>query len=155
MHRRLHGAERIALAVVLIVILAITFWPTRVDAPFDRGLERVLAAGHGIGLPGFVDYDFLQNAANVVLFVPLGALVASVLMPTLWWCAGVLGLSLSLVVEGSQAVFLPDRVASAGDLAANTGGALLGAAVVAAVRAVRSRRGARLSRGRGCVKGKA
>lgn len=140
MHRRLHRAERLALVVILGAILTITFWPTRVDAPIDAGLESALAGWHASGLPGFVDYGFVQTSANVLLFAPFGALVASVLLARLWWSAGVLGLALSLVVEGSQALFLPDRVASAGDLAANTAGALLGAAVVALVRRVRSRR---------------
>lgn len=140
MGRRLRRSEWVILLVLLVAVLTITFWPTPVDGPFDAGLQARLLSWHAHGVPGWFDYDFLQNASNVVLFAPLGALIASVALPRLWWASGVLGLALSLTVEFVQAEFLPARFASAGDLAANTAGALLGGAIVAVARALRARR---------------
>ncbi|MCU1527798.1 MAG: hypothetical protein JWP75_1561 [Frondihabitans sp.] len=140
MGRRLRKAEWIAVAVVLAVILTIVFWPTPVDRPYDSGLASVLAALHRAGVPVWVDYSFIQNGANVVMFMPLGALIASVSMRPLWWISGVLGLTLSLCIEFTQYELLPQRFASAGDLAANTAGALLGGAIVFILRTRRDRR---------------
>lgn len=134
MGRRLRRAEWIALAAVLAVILTIVLWPTPVDRPYDGGLHGTLADLYRHGLPRFVDYTFVETAANVVMFLPLGALIASVALPRLWWVSGVLGLALSLSVEFTQAEFLPQRLASASDLMANTSGALLGGAIVAGAR---------------------
>lgn len=140
MDRRLRRAEWIAVGVALVAILLVTLWPSRVDGPIDGALDGTLARWHGQGLPRFVDYDFVQTGANVALFAPLGALIASVAMRPLWWVSGVVGLALSLSVEFAQDLLLPARLASAGDLAANTAGALLGGIVVAVVRSVRARR---------------
>jgi glycopeptide antibiotics resistance protein len=138
MERRLRKAEWIAVAVVLAVILTIVFWPTPVDRPYDKGLASVLATLHAGGLPVWIDYNFIQTGSNVIMFVPLGALIASVSMRPLWWISGVLGLTLSLCIEFTQYELLPQRFASAGDLAANTAGALLGGAIIAVARAARA-----------------
>lgn len=119
---------------MLAVILTIVLWPTPVDRPYDGGLHGTLADLYRHGLPRLVDYTFVETAANVVMFLPLGALIASVALPRLWWVSGVLGLALSLSVEFVQAEFLPQRLASASDLMANTSGALLGGAIVAVAR---------------------
>lgn len=143
MDRQLRRAEWIAVVVVLAVILTIVLWPTPVDRPFDASLNAGLSWLHARGVPGWIDYSFVQNGANVVMFLPLGALIASVAMRSLWWTSGLLGLALSLCIEFTQAEFLPQRFASAGDLAANTAGALLGGGIVAVVRGVRERRAVR------------
>jgi VanZ family protein len=139
MGRRLRKAEWIAVFVVLAVILAIVLWPTPVDRPYDSGLARILFALHRAGVPRWVDYDFVEVSANIIMFVPLGALIASVSMRPLWWVSGVLGLALSLCIEFAQTEFLPQRFGSVGDLVSNTVGALLGGAIVFAIRAVRQR----------------
>jgi glycopeptide antibiotics resistance protein len=95
---------------------------------------RILEVLHRIGLPGWVNYGFVEAGSNVLMFVPLGALIALYFMRSLWWVSAVLGLTLSLCVEFGQEVLLPRRFASAGDLAANTAGALIGGAIVAVAR---------------------
>lgn len=139
MDRRLQRGERYTLLAVLVVMVAILFWPTPVDAPVYGMLNRVLTGLHAHGIPGWFDYGFVEFTANILLFVPLGALVASVMMRPLWWVSAVAGLSFSLIVEFTQAVFLPARFGSAGDLIANTTGALIGGAAVAVVRALREK----------------
>lgn len=131
--------------IVLAVILVITLWPTPVDRPMHSQLLELLGWLHRAGIPAFVNYDFVQTGANVIMFLPLGVLIALLAMPSLWWVSGVLGLTLSLCVELGQYLLLPQRFASAGDLAANTAGALLGGALVAVVRHASRRRAARRS----------
>lgn len=63
-------------------------------------------------------------ARNVVLFLPLGAGLA--LLRAGVWHALLIGLALTSFVEGVQLLVLVGRDASAGDLLANTTGAMLG-----------------------------
>jgi glycopeptide antibiotics resistance protein len=139
MERRLRRVEWVAILVSLAAILTITFWPTPVDRPFAHSLSDILAQLHSAGVPAWVDYNFVQTASNVVIFLPLGALIASVVWTTFWWMSGVLGLALSLSIELTQYLVLPARFATAGDIIANTSGALLGGLIVAAFHAARNR----------------
>jgi VanZ family protein len=140
MERRLRRVEWVAIFVVLGAILTITFWPTPVDRPFAHSLSGFLAQLHRAGVPAWIDYNFVQTASNVVMYLPLGALIASVVWATFWWMSGVLGLTLSLSVELTQYLVLPDRFATAGDIIANTSGALLGGLLFAAHRVIADRR---------------
>lgn len=128
--QRTHTVIRIVLLACVAVIVVITFWPTPVDRPFHAELTRLLNVLHGAGLPGWLNYGFVEAASNMLMFVPLGALVALYVMLPLWWLSGVAGLTLSLCVEFAQQVFLPHRFASPSDLAMNTAGALLGGLIV-------------------------
>ena len=140
----MHRAEWVAILVVLAAILTITLWPTPVDRPFDHELNGILAQLHRVGVPAWFDYNFVQTSSNVVMFLPLGALIASVVWANFWWMSGVLGLTLSLSIELTQDLLLPHRFASAGDVIANTSGALLGGLVVAAIQTARKRRRSRI-----------
>jgi glycopeptide antibiotics resistance protein len=130
----------LALALIVVAVGAITFWPTPVDRPFHSALDRILASLHGYGMPGWITYAFVESASNVLMFVPLGALIAILALPSLWWTSGVLGLLASLVIEFGQMVLLPQRFASAADVAANTAGALFGGALICTLRYVLRRR---------------
>lgn len=132
--------------LVLVAMLVIAFWPTPVDAPLDGLLFTWLRDIHSAGVPVWVDYTFVEVAANVVLFVPFGALIAAVMWPSMWWTSGVLGLTLSLIIEFGQYLLLPHRFASAGDLIANTLGAVCGGALAATWKMRPSRRAARAER---------
>jgi glycopeptide antibiotics resistance protein len=129
-----------ALGLIAVAVVAITFWPTPVDRPFHSALGRLLGLLHRIGMPDWITYPVVESASNVVLFVPLGALIAILALPPLWWVSGLFGLIASLLIEFSQMLFLPQRFASAADLAANTAGALLGGAVIYALRYISMRR---------------
>jgi glycopeptide antibiotics resistance protein len=85
---------------------------------------------------GWVTYTQLESAANVLLFVPLGLLIA-LLIPTKWWWAVVVGLALLAVgIELGQALFLPGRVPTLDDVLANTTGGVIGVAIAAVVRGI-------------------
>ena len=95
---------------------------------------------------GWVTYTQLESFANVMLFVPFGLLIA-LLSPTRWWGAVIVGLILvAICIELGQAVFLPGRVASMGDVLANSTGGVVGVILAAIIRglagATRRARGA-------------
>nr|WP_258073883.1 VanZ family protein [Arthrobacter sp. Y81] len=86
-----------------------------------------------MGIPGWVNYSFIEAAANVLLFVPVG-IVSSLVFPNKRiWQLGAFGLLVSGCMELGQQLFLHDRVASPLDLVTNTAGCLLGASVGRAV----------------------
>lgn len=118
----------------LVVVLLVTLWPTTVDRDFSPAIARLLQELHERGVPLFVDYGFVEFSANVVFFVPVGFLGALLLTHRLQWLAVVIGGTLSAAIESAQGLFLPGRVASAGDVVANTTGAIIGCAAAVAVR---------------------
>lgn len=135
------GAFRVrfvaALAVMyLVVVLIVTLWPTTVDSGMAPYIDRLLQKLWSKGVPTIVDYGFIEFSANVVFFVPVGFLLGVLLPFRLWWGAITGGAVLSAAVELAQGLLLPGRVSSAGDVVANTLGAVLGCLVAVALRAL-------------------
>jgi glycopeptide antibiotics resistance protein len=133
-HPRLRLATWLALAITVAAIFVITFWPTPVDAEAHDGLQKALTTLHEAGVPKAVDYNFVEVSSNGIMFLPLGALIAMLLPLRRWWIAVLAGCATSALIELIQLLFLPHRFASVTDIAANTTGALVGAAVVTAIR---------------------
>jgi VanZ family protein len=130
----------LVLYVVGVVLIAV--WPSPVDRNFDGPLRGSIAWLQRHGLD-FVTYDRVEFAANIVFFIPLGLLLAALggrgrVMIAFATCVAV-----SLSIELGQALFLPARFASAGDVLANTVGAAIGAAAAAIASSVRRRRATR------------
>jgi glycopeptide antibiotics resistance protein len=116
--------------------------------PVDSGarglLWAVLRQLRARGL-GWIDYSLVEASANVLLFVPFGFLL------------GVLGgrgagrrllmlavcVASSVAIELGQAVLLPARFASLGDIAANSLGAVVGSLLALAFGGIAHRRAAR------------
>ncbi|MCU1522730.1 MAG: VanZ family protein [Arthrobacter sp.] len=121
--RRIARWEFFAYALILG---AIALWPTPVDRAGAGLLVKALKELHRRGMPGWIDYAFVESASNVLLFVPLGALVVWILGGRYWWTGGVAGMLLSALIELAQFVFLPARYPTLLDVAANTAGAALG-----------------------------
>jgi glycopeptide antibiotics resistance protein len=119
----------LALAFVASVTIgarpnAVVKWSWRIAIESDGRLEYREARA------------MLELVLNVVLFVPLGVVLAVfVKRPTLAMAAAV-GFGVSAGVELTQAAFLPDRTPELIDLVANTVGTMLGAAAVLAARAL-------------------
>ena len=135
---------RVLAAAVMAVVFTIGYWPVPVDRGVRSVLTSVLDRLAAAGAPGWVDYAHLEFTANIVMFVPLGVLIALLLPRWEWWLAPIIGLALSLAIEFGQAVLLPDRFATPLDVLANTVGATLGALIVTAIRLARRRRFRRL-----------
>jgi VanZ family protein len=114
-----------------VICLLIGFWPTPVDRPIDGLLARVLGFLHAHGVPQFIGYSLVEFWANVALFVPVGAVLAALAPRRLWWAPLVLGVELSAVIELIQFDLLPARVASVGDVAANSLGTAIGVGITA------------------------
>lgn len=103
---------------------AVGSWPTPIERPIAGLLQRLNRA-----VPGSV--RLLEFFGNIALFVPFGLLVALLLPRRHRWWTLLIGAGVSAVIEGCQALFLPGRVASIGDVAANTLGTLVGTLLVA------------------------
>ncbi|MBM7025400.1 VanZ family protein [Clavibacter sp. DM3] len=130
------------LAAYVALIALVTLTPHSVDRGVYPHLMRGVLVLQHHGLPWF-RYSMIEEAANVVLFVPLGMLGILALGLGRWWAVVLTGTVLSGSVELVQGAFLPGRVASVTDVAANALGALVGVAVCG-LSAARTRRRGRL-----------
>jgi VanZ family protein len=128
----------LALYVGLVAIVTLT--PHSVD----RGVYPLLMRGvlfvQHHGAPGF-RYSMIEESANVAMFVPLGMLGVLAFGIRRWWAVALAATALSACVELAQGAFLPERVASLTDVAANSAGAVIGVALAAVVAARTRRRG--------------
>ena len=125
----------IALTVAyFVVVAAIGFWRSPVDAPIDGTISAWLFRLHRLGVPLWVNYHLIEFAANVVFFIPIGLLVALLMPLKRWYLAIAVGVLTSCTIELGQLLLLPARYASWGDIAANSFGAVLGTALAVAGR---------------------
>ena len=129
-----------ALAAYSLIVLAITLWPT----PVDRGLEpliiKTLSRFHQVGLPAWFGYATLEFGANILMFVPVGLLIAFVLGARTPWPSLIASLTLSIGIELTQATFLASRFAEINDVIANVIGATLGISAYFSIQALGSLR---------------
>lgn len=125
------------LAIAYGAFLAfVVFWPSPIDQPISELLNRAIAELHERGVPTFVDYEFIEASANVLLFIPVG-LLFGLMVPLRWWpVALLLGPALSGVIELIQRELLEDRYATVQDLIANSIGATIGVMIAVTLRAV-------------------
>ncbi|PPF53138.1 VanZ family protein [Clavibacter michiganensis] len=138
--RRRHRQAALLLLAYVGIVALVTLAPDSVDRGAYPTLMRGVRFLQHHGLPGF-RYAMIESAANVVLFAPLGMLGVLALGSRRWLVVGVAGTALSTAVELAQGAFLPARVASLADVAANGLGALLGAGAAALLAARTRRRG--------------
>ena len=120
-----------AFAAYLVALAFVVFLPPR-EAGTVTGFVGVVASWLSwLGLP----YDHaavgVEFVANIVMFVPLGALLR-VLWPMVWnrWRVVVMGSGTSTAIELTQ-LLIPGRVTALSDVIANTVGALIGAGAAA------------------------
>ncbi len=113
------GSTRVELGVYAVVLALIGFWPS----PVDRGTGAFLLwLGRVVPLFSYARLEFLSN---VILFVPLGVLVARLLRVRRYLAIGV-GLLVSAGIELIQWLLLPARTPSPVDVLANTIGTAFG-----------------------------
>jgi VanZ family protein len=124
------------LAAYVGLIALVTLTPHSVD----RGVYPLLSRGVVVlqhhGLPWF-RYSMIEELANLVMFVPLGMLGVLAVGARRGWAVVLAATAISASVELAQGAFLPARVASLTDVAANGTGALSGVVVAAPAPAVR------------------
>lgn len=129
-------------AVYLLAVAWITLNPFPPDPHRNGLLTSLLALFTETPLLSWVDYDVVEFTANILMFVPMGALLTLLLGRERWWLALALGVMATLTIEFVQ-LFLPARFSDARDLLANTLGTLLGIAIVLVVTAAAAARGRR------------
>ncbi|MFB2599443.1 VanZ family protein [Herbiconiux sp. P17] len=121
----------VLLSLYGIAVLFVVAWPTPIDEASRGLLFRVLNALHRRGLPEIVDYNVIEFAANIAMFIPLGLLVALLLGPRWWWAAFFVCAGVSVSIELYQYLLLPDRYATVRDVVANSTGGAIGTLVAA------------------------
>ncbi|OUE25284.1 VanZ family protein [Clavibacter michiganensis] len=121
------------LGTATALYLGLVAWITLSPEPYDRRLDgllfralRVLQRHEGTS---WITYSFVEGAANVAMFLPVGMFLVLLLGRSRWWLAIALGVGLSALIETAQ-VFLPTRVSDVRDLLHNGLGALLGVVLV-------------------------
>lgn len=119
------GVILVLLGCYGVVLALVGFWPVHVDA--NAG-PLILWLQDRTGLA----YETIESGTNVLLFLPMGILLALLLRRA--WTAMLLGCAASAAIELGQALFLPGRTASLADIAANTAGCVLGVLLVVLVR---------------------
>lgn len=124
-----HPVLGTATALYLGLVAWITLSPEPYDRRIDGFLFRALSALHRHGGPSWITYSFVEGAANVAMFLPVGMFLVLLLGRSRWWLAIALGVGLSALIETAQA-FLPTRVSDVRDLLHNGLGALVGVVVV-------------------------
>jgi glycopeptide antibiotics resistance protein len=118
------------LVVYSVVLAAIAFWPTPVDSGaggFLKLIEKIVP---------LLTYHRLEFGANILMFVPLGVLLALIL-PRRRYLVLPIAVTVTAVIESTQAVALDLRTPSVLDIIANTIGACAGLLVVELVEAAR------------------
>lgn len=118
------------LAGYIAVLAAIVLWPSPVDQGATGLIARIAAV-----VPALT-HARIEFAANIVLFVPLGALLARIL-PRHQHLVIPAAFVVTVAVESIQAVLLAARTPSILDIVANTAGACVGLLAVAGVDARR------------------
>jgi len=121
-------------AILLAAYGAVAAFVLLVPRPIDRGvtprLRWVVATLANAGrLPEWFDYEFVEAASHVVIFVPIGVLAVVAAGRRLAWLALLAVIGLGALIELGPTYVEHGHVASALDLGLNALGALLGAAV--------------------------
>ncbi|WES62842.1 VanZ family protein [Microbacter sp. GSS18] len=125
---------RWALVAYAIVLVLIAWWPS----PVDRGAAPLIGAVNEVVPP--VTLDRVEFAANILYFVPLGALLA--LLLTQRHLIVPIAVVTTVTIEAGQALLLDARVPSVLDIVANVTGACVGLLTVAIVEWWRAARAA-------------
>jgi len=126
----------ISLASYLVILIVTTLWPKPVDgegilATITRELLRFTS---NISWLHWIQYNQLEAIANVVLYIPLGIFLVLFLNKTKLWVLCLIPILISLLAEGSQRLFLPDRYATANDVFFNALGGVIGILIAASIR---------------------
>ncbi|MBT2519681.1 VanZ family protein [Arthrobacter sp. ISL-28] len=114
------------LGVYFVALALVGFWPTPVDQPAQGTLDRFLTFLHNHGAPFWFNYQFVEAAANVLLFVPVGLAGTLAFVSKKRWHIAVLGVCASMSMEAGQLIFLDRRFPSLLDVVTNVSGTLIG-----------------------------
>ena len=128
------------LGIFLVGGALLLLWPSRVDRMLRGSLDALLERLREAGLGDLFRYGVVEFAGNILLFIPLGIVLALLLPRGRRWIAPTVCLVLSLAAELAQAMFLPNRQADPTDVLANSLGGLIGTVLVVLILRRRERR---------------
>jgi glycopeptide antibiotics resistance protein len=111
-------------------------WPTPLDQDYGAAVDKFLAVLHRNGIPMWFGYNKLEFSANILMFLPLGFLIALLLPAKTWWLSLLICPAISIGIELTQSVALSARFATITDVIANSIGALIGIFLAVVLRAV-------------------
>ena len=137
---RVHARQRIAGALLLVCfasLLLITLFPIAPNLSFLSPVSHLLVRA---GVPHAFAGQVLEAILNVLMFVPLGLLLAFLMPSRRWWLAVLACAAVSFGVELIQAVALAGRSATLIDFIANTTGGAIGSLAALPWLRVRERR---------------
>lgn len=135
----------LVLAIYTMIVGAVFIVPRPIDVGFTPWLRGQLVLLQPIGVLGWLDYEFVEYAAHVVLFVPFGILAVVAVGRGLAWLAMIAGLGLGWLIEYGPSLAGAHTPPSGLDLALNVIGVVAGVATGYAVLAGLSRRSPRPS----------
>ena len=128
-HDRARRWAALVLAVYLVLVALVGLVPRPLDTGLTPWVRGTLAQMHRGGLPGFVNYDVVELAAHVLLFVPLGILAVVATGRRMVWLSVVALIAVCVLVEFEPSLLAPDHSPSMLDLILNVVGAVAGAAI--------------------------
>lgn len=126
---RARGVNRwalLAFVVYLTLVFVVVFLIRLGDMPLADRVGGVLRHFQDRNLFMGIRYGHVEAAANVLFFIPLGALVSVMFAPPKRTVGLLLCLGLSVFIELVQHIFLPGRVGSVRDVICNGLGAGIG-----------------------------
>lgn len=124
-------SPRVLLTAYVVVLTLIAVWPVPVDSGAGGLLRRITRV-----FP-IATYARIEFGANILLFVPLGILLALILQQR--YLILPIALVSTVAIESVQALMLERRTPSVMDIIANLTGAALGVLIVAFVQWRRGR----------------
>ena len=130
-------------------VMVVTLSPRMPGSGFvSRVVYNVLASLHSRGLFTFVDFLVVEFLGNILMFIPLGVLVALLVSRRRWWVLTFLGTVFSGIIELAQLLFLPSRFPEVRDLISNSSGFLIGAIAAVTFRLIVAHRDGLVERDR-------
>jgi len=142
---RRHPVLSIATVAYLGVVGWVTLGPQPLNADGRGLLRRILRVLGDHDLTGWITYDRVEFAANVLMFVPIGLLFLLLFGRRQWWLAVLVGVALTLAIELAQ-LSIAERVSDPRDVLSNSIGTVLGVLVALVITGPAARRRKRLSR---------
>lgn len=128
-----------ALSSYLILLVATSLWPKPVDG---QGLLAIITSdllkfASTVSWLEWIQYNQLEAIANVLLYLPLGVFLVLFWPKARAWALSLIPILVSLLAEGTQRMFLPDRYATLNDVFYNALGGVLGIVISMSIRQMR------------------
>ncbi len=117
----------LAAAIYGLTLVFIATWPSHIDENINSLDSPPGTWLIDLGLPPNRAYELVEASANVVLFIPFGALLMLGSLRMTWLRTTAVAFVVSIGIELFQGVALPGRTASLRDVLNNTLGAIIGA----------------------------